>query len=64
MNFDDYVLLKQDAYKKIYQRLNRKDKITMLALHDLQELNSYKVVKYSDIYIDPKDLTRRKIELS
>ena len=64
VDFDDYVLSKQDAYKKIYQRLDRKDKITMLALHDLQELKSYKIVKYLNTYIDPKDLTRKKIELS
>ena len=64
VDFDHYVILKQDAYRGIYQRIDRKDKITMLALHDLQELKSYTIVKYLDFYIDPKDLTRKKIELS
>jgi len=36
----------------------------MLALHDLQELKSYKVIQYLDTYIDPEDLTRKKIKLS
>jgi hypothetical protein len=33
-------------------------------LHDLKDLKSYKIIQYLDAYIDPKDLTRRKIELS
>ena len=64
VDFNACVQLKADAYRKIYQRLDRKDKITMLALHDLKDLKSYKIIQYLDTYIDPKDLTRRKIELS
>ena len=64
VNFKDSVANKNDAYRKVYQRRNRKDKITMLALHDLQELESYKIVKYLGTYIDPEDLMRRKIKLS
>ena len=64
VEFENYVSNKQDAYRRIYQRRNRKDKITMLALHDLQELKSYKVIEYLGTYIDPEDLTRKKIELS
>ena len=64
VDFEDLVSRKDDAYRKTYQRKGRKDKITMLALHDLQELKSYKVIQYLDTYIDPEDLTRKKIELS
>jgi len=64
VNFEKHVKNKNDAYRKVYQRQNRKDKITMLALHDLQELESYKIIKYLNTYIDPQDLTRRKIKLS
>ena len=64
VEFENYVSNKQDAYRKIYQRKNRKDKITMLVLHDLKELKSYKVIQYLGTYIDPQDLTRKKIELS
>jgi len=64
VDFENIVSRKDNAYRKVYQRRGRKDKITMLALHDLQELKSYKVIQYLDTYIDPEDLTRKKIKLS
>tara|TARA_R100000234_G_scaffold98186_1_gene66676 strand:+ start:146 stop:667 length:522 start_codon:yes stop_codon:yes gene_type:complete len=59
IEFNEYVLYKRDAYKKIYQRKNRKDKITMLVLDDLRQLNSYEVIKYRQSYIHPD--TKNKI---
>ena len=48
------VVSKKDAYRKIYQRKDRQDKITMLVISDLMQLESYKVVPYSKQYRDPK----------
>ena len=47
-------LVKDNAYRKLYQRLGRRDKIARLALHDLQELNSYTVIPYRTSYISPR----------
>jgi|TARA_R110000822_G_scaffold76140_3_gene183034 hypothetical protein len=47
-------LVKDRAYRKLYQRLGRRDKIAKLALHDLQELNSYTVIPYRTSYISPR----------
>jgi len=52
---------KKDAYRKIYQRKDRQDQITLLALHDLRELNSYEVIPYRDWYIDPQSLDKKDI---
>ena len=48
------VVPKKDAYRKIYQRKDRLDKITMLVISDLMQLESYTVVPYSKEYKDPK----------
>ncbi len=37
---------KRDAYKKLYQRKDRKDLITILHLRDIRNLESYRVWKY------------------
>jgi hypothetical protein len=42
---------KLKAYKKIYQRNGRQDKITRLMLSDLRELNSYSVIPYCMEYV-------------
>ena len=53
VDFTTSVIYKCDAYRKIYQRRNRKDKISMLVLSDLQELKSYEVIKYKASYVHP-----------
>jgi len=53
VNFNEYVPYKRDAYKKIYQRKNRKDKITKLVLDDLKQLETYEVIKYNKYYVHP-----------
>tara|TARA_E500000305_G_scaffold45832_4_gene35659 strand:- start:26 stop:577 length:552 start_codon:yes stop_codon:yes gene_type:complete len=50
----EQVTQKQKAYKKIYQRVGRKDKITKLILEDLKELNSYSVIPYCLEYFTPE----------
>jgi hypothetical protein len=45
---------KANAYKKIYQRKGRQDKITKLILQDLKELKSYNIIPYSNDYITPE----------
>lgn len=52
---------KKDAYKKIYTRKDREDRITLLCLEDLKRISSYKVIKYSDEYEHPKTKERIKI---
>ena len=59
VDFNEYVLYKRDAYRKIYQRKNREDKITMLVLDDLRQLESYEIIKYRQSYIHPD--TKNKI---
>jgi hypothetical protein len=54
VNFNKYVLYKKDAYKKIYQRKDRKDKITMLVLNDLRQLKSFEIINYKKSYIHPE----------
>jgi hypothetical protein len=39
---------KSEATRKLYQRDGRKDVITRLELKDLENLSSYKIVKYSE----------------
>lgn len=58
VDFNDYVLRKSDSYRKIYQRKNRKDKITMLVLDDLLELDSCEIIKYKQSYIHPNKNNR------
>lgn len=53
VDFKKIVTYKRDAYKKIYQRKGRLDKISMLVLSDLQGLKSYEVIKYNRSYIHP-----------
>jgi|TARA_A100000172_G_scaffold75044_1_gene57547 hypothetical protein len=53
VDFNDYVLYKKDAYKKIYQRKDREDKITMLVLNDLCQLKSFEIINYKKSYIHP-----------
>lgn len=53
VDFNEYVLLKEDAYRKIYQRIGREDKITKLAIHDLRELKSCEIIEYNMSYIAP-----------
>jgi hypothetical protein len=48
---------KANAYKKIYQRKGRQDKITKLILDDLKELKSYNIIPYSKEYITPEGNT-------
>ena len=50
----EQVTNKTKAYRKIYQRSGRLDKITKLIIKDLQELNSYNVIPYSKEYISPE----------
>ena len=50
----DLVSSKLKAYRKIYQRRGRQDKITRLILDDLKELKSYNIIPYSKEYISPE----------
>jgi|TARA_R110000824_G_scaffold165985_2_gene342666 hypothetical protein len=52
---------KDDAYRSLYQRAGREDKIAKIALHDLQELASYTVIPYRNWYISP--LTEKKMNI-
>lgn len=52
VDFSQYVE-KNDAYKKCYRRKDRKDIITLLALSDLQDMDSYQVVNYCTTYSHP-----------
>ena len=61
VDFSDDIIRKDDAYKKIYQRIGRLDKITKLALHDLRELSSYTAIPYRDWYISPKTDSKTNI---
>ena len=61
VDFSDDIIRKDDAYKKIYQRIGRLDKITKLALHNLRELSSYTVIPYRDWYISPKTDSKTNI---
>ena len=54
VKFTEHVLYKKDAYKKIYQRKDRKDKITMLVLNDLRQLKSFEIINYKKSYIHPE----------
>ena len=45
---------KLKAYKKIYQRNGRQDKITRLMLSDLRELKSYSIIPYCMEYVTPE----------
>jgi len=47
---DEFVSSKEDAYLKKYTRKDRQDVITILKLHDLKSLNSYRVWLYDDRY--------------
>ena len=49
-NVADVFVDKRDAYRKKYQRKDRLDVITMLNLHDLKELESYRVWPYETDY--------------
>lgn len=49
-NVADVFVDKRDAYRKKYQRKDRLDVITMLNLHDLKELQSYRVWPYETDY--------------
>lgn len=48
------VTSKTNAYRKIYQRKGRQDKITKLIIEDLKQLNSYNIITYSKEYISPE----------
>jgi hypothetical protein len=61
VDFTDDIIRKDDAYKKIYQRIGRLDKITKLALQDLRELSSYTVIRYRDWYVHPGTESKTKI---
>jgi len=61
IDFKDYVLLKEDAYRRIYQRIGRQDKISKLTIKDLQDLKSYTVVPYSCEFIHPETDNREVI---
>ena len=50
----DRVTNKKNAYRKIYQRKGRQDKITKLIIEDLKQLNSYNIITYSREYISPE----------
>ena len=39
---------KNNAHKKLYQRKDRKDVISILHLNDIKNLSSYKLLKYED----------------
>jgi len=47
----EIVRSKLKAYKKIYQRKGRQDKITRLMLSDLRELKSYSIIPYCMEYV-------------
>jgi len=47
---DEFVSRKEDAHLKKYTRKDRQDVITILKLHDLKSLNSYRVWLYDDRY--------------
>ena len=47
---DEAVTKKDDAYLKKYTRKDRKDVITILKLHDIKSLMSYRVWKYNKDY--------------
>ena len=51
----DQVDNKLKAYRKIYQRKGRQDKITRLMLSDLRELKSYSIIPYCMEYVTPKE---------
>jgi hypothetical protein len=55
----DQVSSKLKAYRKIYQRSGRQDKITRLILSDLRELRSYSIIPYSTEYISPDGNTNK-----
>tara|TARA_R100000541_G_scaffold17036_1_gene26733 strand:- start:140 stop:646 length:507 start_codon:yes stop_codon:yes gene_type:complete len=61
VDFTNDIIRKDDAYKKIYQRVGRLDKITKLALKDIKELSSYAVIRYRDWYIHPETERKTKI---
>lgn len=48
------LVTKEEAYKRCYRRKDRMDLITKLALQDLQELNSYRILPYSRYYEHPE----------
>ena len=50
----EIVRSKLKAYKKIYQRNGRQDKITRLMLSDLRELKSYSIIPYCMEYVTPE----------
>jgi hypothetical protein len=52
VNFD-MLVPKDKAYKRCYRRKDREDLITKVALSDLQELESYRVVPYCTSYSHP-----------
>ena len=52
---------KKDAYRKIYQRKDRLDEITLLALHELRQLLSYEVLPSRDWCIDSQSLDKTDI---
>ena len=55
INVDFSMLVsKADAYKRCYQRKDRKDLITKLVLQDLQELPSYRIREYCMSYSHPE----------
>ena len=45
---------KQKAYRTIYQRKGRQDKITRLMRSDLRELKSYSIIPYCMEYVTPE----------
>jgi len=53
IDFQNRVVYKRQAYRKIYQRKNRKDKITMIVISDLRMLKSYEVIEYNMSYVHP-----------
>ena len=47
VNVDSKFVTKEDAYRKLYQRAERKDVLTKIYLTDLEELKSFTLLKYA-----------------